>query len=73
MSDVLAAIDTSGQKIHLTDKAKTLYELFCKARAETRATTEGAANAAEFFDVGKEQGDKVIQLVQEAGVSEKTG
>jgi hypothetical protein len=65
MSDVLAAIDTSGQKIHLTDKAKTLYELFCKARAETRATTEGAANAAEFFDVGKEQGDKVVEMIKE--------
>lgn len=67
MSDVLAAIDASGQKIQLTDKAKTLYEMFCAARKETRATAEGAANAAEYHELGKEQGDKVIQMVKEKG------
>ena len=42
---------------NMTDRAKVMYEIFCEARAITRATTEGQANASEFFEVGKEQGD----------------
>jgi hypothetical protein len=55
----------SEQKMHMTEKGKAMYEMFCAARAETRATAEGVTNAAEFFEVGKEQGEKVLQLIKE--------
>jgi hypothetical protein len=42
---------------NMTEKAKAMYEIFCEARAITRATADGQANASEFFEVGKEQGD----------------
>jgi len=64
MSDV-SGTPITEQKMHLTEKGKALFDMFCAARAETRATAEGAANATEFFDLGKEQGDKVLQLIKE--------
>lgn len=56
---------TSEQKMHLTEKAKAMYEVFCAARAETRATAEGVANATEFHELGKEQGEKVTKMIKE--------
>lgn len=58
---------------NMTEKAKAMYEVFCEARAITRATQEGQANAAEFFDVGKEQGDKMAQIIEEASKGGLTG
>jgi hypothetical protein len=56
---------------NMTEKAKAMYEIFCEARAITRATHEGQANATEFFDVGKEQGDKMAEIMEQVAVSEK--
>lgn len=60
-------IDTSKwPTLHnMTEKAQAMYKVFCQARAETRATAEGQANAAEFAQVGKEQGEKIKEYLEE--------
>jgi hypothetical protein len=50
---------------NMTEKARAMYEIFCEARAITRATEDGQANASEFFEVGKEQGDMLQAKVLE--------
>ena len=52
---------------NMTDKARAMYEIFCEARAITRATEEGQANAAEFFQVGKENGDFIKSVAEAEG------
>lgn len=63
MSNTTDASGTQWPTLHnMTEKGKAMYEIFCEARAVTRATAEGQTNAAEFFEVGKEQGDFVQKV-----------
>jgi hypothetical protein len=49
----------------MTEKAKAMYEVFCAARAESRATEEGAAKVAEFHEVGKESAEAVDKFLKD--------
>lgn len=68
-------IDTSKwPTLHnMTERAKAMYEVFCKAREETRSTAEGQANAQEFHQVGKEQGEKIKEYLEEVVQGGLTG
>jgi hypothetical protein len=58
---------------NMTEKAQAMYKVFCQAREETRATAEGQANAAEFHQVGKEQGEKIMECLEEVAKGSLTG
>jgi hypothetical protein len=72
MSTVTDASGKQWATLHnMTEKAKAMYEVFCEARAISRQTPEGQAHAAEFFEVGKEQGDFVQGVAKSESTPEK--
>ena len=57
----------------MTEKGKAMYDIFCAARTEARQTEEVQAHVAEFIEAGKEQGDKMTEIMEQAAKGGLTG
>lgn len=57
----------------MTEAGKYFYDMFCAARAESRATAEGREKVTEFIELGKEQGDKMTKIMEDVAQGALTG